>query len=405
MKKKHLVLVTTWFPPTNGVAVNRMDAFVKYLDKNKLDVSVITLNKDVDSLSFERMDDANIYRITNKSFFKLAEFNKGHSRITHVAKVLWNYFVRAISKYPLSSWMKQVNQQLIHLHKQNPIDIVLTSSAPIESHLAVFPFLENRPTIKWIADCRDELSLNPHLNQSAKRLNRSVEDYINKRASILTTVSHPIVADFQKLCPALPVHEIKNGHQLTLPAVSDYNFNKIFTIVYAGTFYGVQKPTYFFTALIQFLNIDSSARKVHIQFVGTPQNFDIPKHPNLTVEFIDQCTYQEACRYQQMADANLLILAKMNRPGVYSGKLFDYLACCKPIIAVVDPTDVAADLIKECRAGYIADFDNIKEIETAIFTAYQNWSTKTILNCDRTKIEQLHRKYQVEKLNQLIDSL
>jgi hypothetical protein len=27
------------------------------------------------------------------------------------------------------------------------------------------------------------------------------------------------------------------------------------------------------------------------------------------------------------------------------------------------------------------------------------------LNCDREKIEQLHRKYQVEKLNQLIDSL
>jgi hypothetical protein len=72
---------------------------------------------------------------------------------------------------------------------------------------------------------------------------------------------------------------------------------------------------------------------------------------------------------------------------------------------VVDPTDVAADLIKECRAGYIADFDNIKEIETAIFTAYQNWNTKTMLNCDREKIEQLHRKYQVEKLNQLIDSL
>jgi glycosyltransferase involved in cell wall biosynthesis len=405
MKKKHLVLVTTWFPPTNGVAVNRMDAFVKYFDKNKLDVSVITLKKDADSLSFERMHDANVYRLTNKSFFKLAEFNKGHSRITHVAKVLWNYFVRAISKYPFSSWMKQVHQQLIHLHKQNPIDIVLTSSAPIESHLAVFPFLENRPTIKWIADCRDELSLNPHLNQSAKRLNRSVEDYINKRASILNTVSHPIVADFQKLCPALPVHEIKNGHQLTLPAVSDYNFNKIFTIVYAGTFYGVQKPTYFFTALIQFLNIESSARKVHIQFVGTPQNFDIPKHQNLTVEFIDQCTYQEACHYQQMADANLLILAKMNRPGVYSGKLFDYLAACKPIIAVVDATDVAADLIYNCNGGYIADFDNIAEIETAIYNAYQNWNTKTMLNCDREKIEQLHRKYQVEKLNQLIDSL
>ena len=405
MKKKHLVLVTTWFPPTNGVAVNRMDAFVKYFDKSKLDVSVITLKKEVYSLSYEKMYDADVYRLSNNSFFKLAEFNKGHSRLTHIAKVAWNYFVRTISKYPLSNWMKQVNKQLLHLHEQKPIDIVLTSSAPIESHLSVFSFLATNPTIKWIADCRDELSLNPHLNTSAKKLNRSVEDYINKRASILTTVSYPIVADFQKLCPAVSVHEIKNGHQLTLPSVNDYQFNKVFTIVYAGTFYGLQKPTHFFTALMQFLNFDNATRKVHMQFVGTPQNFDIPKHPNLSVEFIDQCTYQEACRYQQMADANLLILAKMNRPGVYSGKLFDYLAACKPIIAVVDATDVAADLIFNCNAGYIADFDNVSEIETAIYAAYQNWNTKTIMNCDRIKIEQLHRKYQVEKLNQLIDSL
>ena len=53
----------------------------------------------------------------------------------------------------------------------------------------------------------------------------------------------------------------------------------------------------------------------------------------------------------------------------------------------------------------MADFDNVNEIETAIYAAYQDWNTKTVLNCDRVKIEKLHRKYQVEKLNQLIDSL
>jgi glycosyltransferase involved in cell wall biosynthesis len=405
MKKKHLVLVTTWFPPTNGVAVNRMDAFVKYLDKDKLDVSVITLKKEASSLSLEVVNDSTVYRIANKSFLKLADFNKGHSRFIHIAKVLWNYLVRSVTKFPLSSWMKQVDLQLELINKQQPIDIILTSSAPLEAHLAAFPFLKNHQSVKWIADCRDELSLNPHVNESAKVLNRSVEEYINQRASILTTVSMPIVADFQRLCPNVQVHEIKNGHHLDLPATSDYNFNKVFTIVYAGTFYGAQKPTHFFEALIQFLNFDDHSRKVHIQFIGTPQNFDVPYHHNLTVEFVGQCTYQEACRYQQLADANLLVLAKMNRPGVYSGKLFDYLAACKPIIAVVDANDVAADLIKECHAGYVADFDNVNEIETAIYAAYQDWNTKTVLNCDRAKIEKLHRKYQVEKLNQLIDSL
>jgi glycosyltransferase involved in cell wall biosynthesis len=222
---------------------------------------------------------------------------------------------------------------------------------------------------------------------------------------MLTTVSRPIANDFLKLCPNIQVHEIRNGHNMNLPAFSDYNFNSVFTIVYAGTFYGLRKPNNFFKALLDFIKSDEESRKVHIKFIGTPRNFDVPDHSSISIEYIEQCTYNEACQFQLQADANLLILPKLEAKGVYSGKLFDYLACCKPIIAVVDPTDVAADLIKECRAGYIADFDNIKEIETAIFTAYQNWSTKTILNCDRTKIEQLHRKYQVEKLNQLIDSL
>ncbi len=403
--KKHLVLITTWFPPVNGVAVNRMEAFVKYFDKDKFDVSVITLKKDNAVTSEERIDGANIYRLTNQTFFKLAEFNKGHSRVMHYCKVLWNYFVRYIAKHPLQNWMNAVNQKLNDVNNSKCINIVITSSSPTESHIAAFKFLDSNSAVKWIADCRDELSLNPHQDVTAKKMNESVEKFINKRASILTTVSEPIANDFSRLCPDVQVREIRNGHQLTLPEISDYQFNKIFTIVYAGTFYGLQKPTHFFTALIQFLNFDAHTRKVHIQFVGTPQNFDIPKHPNLTVEFIDQCTYQEACRYQQMADANLLILAKMNRPGVYSGKLFDYLAACKPIIAVVDAKDVAGQLIRDCNAGYIADFDNIPEIETAIFAAYQDWNTKTILNCDRVKIEKLHRKYQVEKLNHLIDSL
>ena len=32
--KKHIVLVTTWFPPRNSVAVNRMWAFANILTKH-----------------------------------------------------------------------------------------------------------------------------------------------------------------------------------------------------------------------------------------------------------------------------------------------------------------------------------------------------------------------------------
>ena len=41
--KPHIVLITTWFPPQKGVAVNRMYAFAKYLENFNYKVSVITI--------------------------------------------------------------------------------------------------------------------------------------------------------------------------------------------------------------------------------------------------------------------------------------------------------------------------------------------------------------------------
>ena len=40
----------------------------------------------------------------------------------------------------------------------------------------------------------------------------------------------------------------------------------------------------------------------------------------------------------------LLMMYQSGRKGVYSGKLFDYLATNKPILALYDPNDVVAPL-------------------------------------------------------------
>ena len=140
--KKRLVLITTWFPPVNGVAVNRMEAFVKYFDHSKWEIIVLTIKKEPHFISEEITPHATIYRLENQTFFRLASFHKGHSRFAHYLKVAWNYFVRLVTKNPLQNWMKKVNQKLEELHTHHPIDIIITSSSPIESHLAVAPFLQ-----------------------------------------------------------------------------------------------------------------------------------------------------------------------------------------------------------------------------------------------------------------------
>ena len=47
----------------------------------------------------------------------------------------------------------------------------------------------------------------------------------------------------------------------------------------------------------------------------------------------------------------LVMIHPTGRRGVYTGKVFDYLASNKPILALFDPRDVVADLLAETRAA------------------------------------------------------
>jgi hypothetical protein len=69
---------------------------------------------------------------------------------------------------------------------------------------------------------------------------------------------------------------------------------------------------------------------------------------------------------------------------------------------LVNPNDVAADLIKEYKAGCIADFNEPKEIANSIEFAWKIWNDKSYLPVDEAKVKTLHRKHQVKILENLI---
>ena len=97
------------------------------------------------------------------------------------------------------------------------------------------------------------------------------------------------------------------------------------------------------------------------------------------------------------------MISKSSRVGVYSGKLFEYIAAQRPIIAIVDKNDVAAKLIKELNAGFIASESDINEIQHAILNCYQSWKNKKQFQVDLEEVKKLHRKFQVDKLNLILD--
>ncbi len=394
----HIVLVTAWFPPRKSVAVNRMQAFANYLSKDRFKLSVVTLNEN-NSPSFEIAEFGEVYRELDTQFIPFLKNKQGENKIFHVGKVIWNVLLLKLIRFPHESWMKRVEKRLEMIHQNMPIDLIISSFSPIEAHLATFNFLEKYENVKWIADMRDEMSTNGQINNQTRKLLLKAEQKINKRADAITSVSAPILQDMMPIMTNIAEFvEIRNGYDHEL--APSRNFNSVFTIIYAGTFYGPRKPHTFFEGLKIFLA--KHAIDFKIQFLGTHHNFTIPIEFEKNCEFIPPVNNNKAIELISKADSSLLILNEINRVGVYSGKIFDYLSVQKPIITLVNPNDVAADLIREYKAGIIADFNQPDEIANSIEFAWKIWNDKSYLPVDEVKVKTLHRKHQVKILEELI---
>ena len=86
------------------------------------------------------------------------------------------------------------------------------------------------------------------------------------------------------------------------------------------------------------------------------------------LELIPYASRAESLRLQRDSEALLLLVpdADGRGKGVLSGKVFEYLAAGRPILAVVPPDGAAADLIRETGAGIVVAPDDLAGIGEAL---------------------------------------
>ena len=93
--------------------------------------------------------------------------------------------------------------------------------------------------------------------------------------------------------------------------------------------------------------------------------------------------------------------------GVLSGKVFEYLAAERPILAAVPPGGEAARLIRETGAGVVADPDDVAALGAALADLHGRWAAGTLdgvalSGADR---ERLGRGARVEELADVLRGL
>ena len=284
------------------------------------------------------------------------------------------------------------------LFDSRKFDVVLTTYGMLSPHMIALAMRRKGYQFYWVADMRDEMSKIkwPKDRWKISRRLAGPERRILNNADLVLSVSKPILDDFR----AMTIHdrflEIRNGYDYE--EVHETNFQNHFTMGYIGHFYGQITPDNWFKAYSELICEGRLPADSKIKIVGNYMKLNIPDSIKSNVEELDAVIHDEAIRISVYETDVLVMVHPKGRKGVYSGKLLDYLATNKPIIAMYDPTDVVGALMEETKAGFVVDESDIKGIKEVIMKCYRIWQNREVLPRNWDNIRQYSRRYQTRLL-------
>jgi glycosyltransferase involved in cell wall biosynthesis len=241
----------------------------------------------------------------------------------------------------------------------------------------------------FVADFRDSWLDNPHrrYEKSGVRAKRAVLARMARsvagRASAMTAATGSIAQELGGLHPsgAHKTTVIENGADFDDFDQFDHRPGERFTIVHAGSFFGHRTPGPFLQALAALLERRPELRgRVLARFVGELRAEDREFAHGLGIDGAWReegfRPYAESIRAQREADALLLLIPHAGGRGdtVLSGKVFEYIAARRPVLAAVPPSGAAANLIRAVGAGEVIDFDDVAGMSAALERLVDRWA-------------------------------
>jgi len=387
---KNILIITYYFPPNSEIGGIRPYGLAKYLTEFGWKPIILTTTlpgKPDSSLEIIQVPSIDVVAQWKKRFYLNpdqslnAQFNLSSEKNKFSIADRIAFLPSEIITYPDShiGWYDSAVSTGDEIIRSENIDAILSSSHPATAHL-IAQNLSKRYHIPWIADFRDLWTQNHYVNHTRIRryFETRLEVNIIKQASAITTVSEPLAQKLSELHRNKPIYSIPNGFDPTLinPGIL---LNDRFSIVYTGSLYqGKRDPEQLFE-VIYFLQNNGllGQNDVRIDIYGPHENWlenDIEKyHLQDVVTLYGMVTRERAITEQRKAQ--ILLLLTWNHPaekGVYTGKLFDYLAARRPILSI-GYTDggVVKELLDKTQAG--VHCSNETELREYLLKAYREY--------------------------------
>lgn len=388
--KRRLLVLAYFFPPLAGGGVHRVLSFVRHLPQHGWDCTVICAGEDDywvtdDSLLGRVPPETEVIRVPGGSALSAwlrLRGGKGRRRGGTFAglRALANWWMLPDS---YAGWAGRAGAAALRRVNAGGIDAVLSTSPPDSVHLAGRR-VAAQSRLPWVVDFRDPWTGLGFFTPPT-RWHRARQEAMEKRviegADLVLTASrsHLDALGFAPGTRARRAEHLPNGFEPALPAATGATDPDHFRLAFTGTLNLMEDAGTLLEAVHEVLaHVPEARRRLRVDLAG-PYDLDYEDRALALglkgiVRFTGALAHAESRALQQAADA--LLLWKPRGAGfrtMVPGKLYEYLDTGRPIVALLEPGDEAAGLVRRAGGTVLAPGDRAglaRELETR-YTAWK----------------------------------
>ena len=421
-----MLIITYYWPPAGGPGVQRWLKFVKYLRDFEvepvvyipenpnyplIDKSFINeVPKDIEVIRQPIFEPYKLAAVLSKKNTKTISSGiiKQKEKQNFIQKLMLfirgNFFIPDARKFWIQPSVKFLKS---YLEKTN-IDTIITTGPPHSLHLIGLG-LKRQLHLRWIADFRDPWTQIGYQKQlkltkySAKK-HQSLEKQVLNTADQIITTSFTTKKEFA-LKTTKPIEVITNGFDSELNTES--KLDGIFSISHIGSLLSGRNPELLWKVLAEISKENENFRRdFKLKLYGAVSDDVVQSIKNAGLEneliFGGYISHKEAIAVQKKSQLLLLIeIDSEETKGIIAGKLFEYLASKRPILAIGPRTWDVAKIIEETHSGKSFLYNQEVALKEYILNSYQRYRENKLLP-DSKNIEDYHRKNLTKQLAKLI---
>ena len=406
LASKKILLISYIFPPVGGIGVQRALSMARYLPENDLEVHVLTASNPAAPVR-----DENLLKLVPKHVTV-------HTAMTaeppfYLRKKVWDLLggargKKAAGETPkpstaaptsasLVSRLKAIPQRILcpdpqvlwvpfairrakQIIKRYGIDAVLTTAPPFSVFMISNEIKKTFPKVKVVSDFRDEW-----LRFYLTDFDFLKSDYTVRRATEIeretitlsdhvVAVTHSSLNEIRSRYPEQPDNKfvmIANGYDPAVFAnvkLSQHNQPSRMIVTHTGTAYKTASPKFYLDAVDRLPEHIRSTMET--RFIGrvTETEAEIFNNRGHQVSLLGFMPQNEALA--RTGETDYLLLTMINDFSL-PGKMFEYLAMRKPMLALSPPGGEVDRLIQETRSGWCVPHDDPAAIARMLTHAWE----------------------------------